>query len=72
MLRLRRAMRELARGEDVQPVRFRDGDFWHDFAEEFNAIAARIQKERAGDEPESDEQAQESVEQEEPVTADAG
>jgi hypothetical protein len=45
MVRLRRAMRELARGEHVEPIRFRDDDFWHDFAEEFNAVAARVQEE---------------------------
>ena len=43
MLRLRRAMRALARGEHVDPVRFRTGDFWHDFAEDFNTMVARVQ-----------------------------
>jgi len=43
LLRLRRSMRALARGEEVEPIRFRDGDFWHEFAEEFNAVAARCQ-----------------------------
>jgi len=43
LLRLRRSMRALARGERVEPVRFRDDDFWHDFAEEFNAVVARVQ-----------------------------
>lgn len=51
MLRLRRSMRELARGEHVEPLRFRDTDFWHDFAEEFNAVVARVQ----GESPESHE-----------------
>jgi hypothetical protein len=37
-------MRELARGEHVEPIHFRDNDFWHDFAEEFNAVAARVQE----------------------------
>jgi len=41
LLRLRRSMRALARGEEVEPIRFRDGDFWQKFAEEFNAVAAR-------------------------------
>jgi hypothetical protein len=44
MVRLRRAMRDLARGEHVEPLHFRHGDFWHDFAEEFNAVAARVQE----------------------------
>jgi hypothetical protein len=44
MLRLRRSMRDLARGEHVEPLHFRNGDFWHDFAEEFNAVAARVEQ----------------------------
>jgi len=47
LLRLRRSMRALARGEQVEPIRFRDNDFWHDFAEEFNALAARFRHQAA-------------------------
>ncbi len=43
LFRLRRSMRALARGERVEPLRFRDDDFWHDFAEEFNDMVAHIQ-----------------------------
>ena len=43
LLRLRRGMRALARSEEVKPIRFRDDDFWQDFADEFNALAARVQ-----------------------------
>jgi hypothetical protein len=42
LLRLRRSMRALAHGEEVEPIEFRDNDFWHDFADEFNAINARV------------------------------
>jgi hypothetical protein len=42
LLRLRRSMRALARGEYVEPLEFRNNDFWYDFADEFNAIRARI------------------------------
>lgn len=42
VLRLRRAMRALASGEHVEPLKFRDGDFWCDFANEFNALARRL------------------------------
>ena len=42
LYRLRRSMRALAAGEHVQPVVFRDGDFWHDVADEFNAVAAYV------------------------------
>jgi hypothetical protein len=43
MVRLRRAMRELARGVYVEPIRFRDGDFWPELAADFNAVARRIE-----------------------------
>ena len=49
LLRLRRSMRELARGEHVEPIKFRDTDFWQDFADEFNAVADRIQNHPADD-----------------------
>jgi len=44
LLRLRRSMRKLARGEYVEPILFREDDFWRDFAEEFNAVVAKVQK----------------------------
>jgi hypothetical protein len=44
LLRLRRSMRALARGEYIEPIEFRDDDFWYDFADEFNAVRARILK----------------------------
>jgi hypothetical protein len=43
LLRLRREMRNLANGEQVQPLRFRDDDFWQDLAVRFNQVAARVQ-----------------------------
>ena len=43
LLRLRRSMRQLARGEYVEPIEFRDTDFWREFADEFNAVRARVQ-----------------------------
>lgn len=46
LVRLRRSMRALARGEEVRPMHFRDSDFWQEFADEFNTIAARLQDER--------------------------
>lgn len=42
VFRLRKAMRALAAGEHVEPIRFRDGDFWREFADEFNAVARRM------------------------------
>lgn len=50
-LRLRRAMRALARGERVRPLQFRRGDFWCEFADEFNALAARVQSSNPATKP---------------------
>jgi hypothetical protein len=43
LYRLRRELRKLAAGEKVPPIAFRAGDFWHDFAEEFNAVSRRME-----------------------------
>ena len=42
MVRLRRSMEQLADGEAVEPIRFRDEDYWQDFATAFNRILARV------------------------------
>jgi hypothetical protein len=42
-LRLRRAMHQLAQGEHVGLIGFRKGDFWQEFAEDFNAVVARLE-----------------------------
>ena len=55
LLRLRRSMRALASGEHVEPLHFREGDFWKDFADEFNQVVARVQSETPSPEPEPDE-----------------
>jgi hypothetical protein len=44
LLRLRRSLRELARGECVEPLEFRGSDYWPNLAQEFNAVAARVQE----------------------------
>jgi hypothetical protein len=44
LVRLRRSLRALGRGEDVLPLEFREGDYWQDFAREFNAVAERMNK----------------------------
>jgi hypothetical protein len=54
MLRLRRSMRRLARGEYVEPIEFRRSDFWRGLAHEFNAVAARTQEQTGG--PQVDEE----------------
>jgi len=62
MLRLKRSMRQLARGEDVEPIEFRDSDFWQEFANEFNTIRMKILTSAAAPQVE-----QKETEQEEPV-----
>ncbi|MBI2825180.1 MAG: hypothetical protein HYX69_10885 [Planctomycetia bacterium] len=41
--RLRSCMRQLARGEHVNPIKFRKDDFWREVADEFNEILAIVQ-----------------------------
>ena len=43
MLRMRQAMRQLARGEYVEPIEFRGTDLWQEFADAFNAVLAHQQ-----------------------------
>ncbi len=40
---LRGQMRRLARGEKVDPIKFRQDDFWHELSEEFNALTAHLE-----------------------------
>lgn len=48
MVRLKRGLSELADGRtDVSPIHFRRGDFWHDFASEFNRAVERVQQSQA-------------------------
>ncbi|MGB9688807.1 hypothetical protein [Thermogutta sp.] len=42
LVRLRRSLRAAAKGEPVEPIRFRQGDFWQEFADEFNALLQRV------------------------------
>jgi hypothetical protein len=58
MLRLRRAMKDVGDGKDVSLIRFRKGDFWYDFAEDFNrmllerkAAELRVERNAIADEP---------------------
>lgn len=43
MIRLRRALRDLANGEPIRLIHFRAGDYWSEVADEFNGVAARVQ-----------------------------
>lgn len=56
LFRIRGQLRNAARGERAQPVTLRPGDFWQDFALEFNALLARLnaleaQRDRTGNPP---------------------
>lgn len=43
MVRVRRAMHDLAEGRAVAPIQFRPGDFWQELATDFNRVAERVQ-----------------------------
>lgn len=43
MIRLRRALREMANGEPIRLIHFRAGDYWSEVADEYNCVAARVQ-----------------------------
>lgn len=45
IVRLRRAMTELAAGEKIEPIKFRDKDYWQEIALDFNHLLRRIQHE---------------------------
>lgn len=39
---LRRAIRNVASGEPARKIKFRKKDFWHDLAEDYNTMLARL------------------------------
>lgn len=48
VFRLQRNLEALAAGKTVQPLSFRTGDHWHDLANAFNQVAARLEAAEAG------------------------
>lgn len=42
MFRIRREMHKLSLGEPTQPVHLRNGDYWTEFADEFNLVRQRV------------------------------
>jgi len=60
---LRRAMREVASGRAPRVLKFRANDFWHDLADDYNALVRRLA-------PEAFEDAK-TVVPEEPLSADS-
>jgi cytochrome b subunit of formate dehydrogenase len=55
---LRRAIREIVQGKPPRKLKFRRHDFWHDLAEDYNAMLLRLQllDDEADVEPAVDEQ----------------
>ena len=46
IVRLQHKMKKLTAGEEIEELRFRDGDHWNEVADEFNALAKQVMKER--------------------------
>ena len=44
LVRIRKAMRQLAAGESVRPIKLRKNDFFQSMADEVNAVAARMNR----------------------------
>ncbi len=42
VMRLRESIRDLAQGESVEELKFRDNDFWRELSDDFNAVAKRV------------------------------
>lgn len=54
MYRLHQTFRSHLAGEPFRPIKFRDGDYWQQVAEDFNQMMARLEEEAAGEAPEAD------------------
>jgi methyl-accepting chemotaxis protein len=44
LFRMRRSMRALAAGMEVEPIHFREKDFWQEVAQEFNLVLGRVEE----------------------------
>ncbi len=44
MVRMQRVMRELAAGQSPDAIKLRPGDYWTEFAEDFNVVMERLRK----------------------------
>ena len=42
VMRLRESIRDLAQGENVDELKFRDNDFWRELSDDFNRVAKRV------------------------------
>lgn len=59
MYRLQQTFRGQSRGKPFVPITFREGDYWHDAAEDFNAMMRRLEQQPAPPPTESEEEATE-------------
>jgi hypothetical protein len=46
MRRLRSAIHAAANGEDIEPLKFREGDFWSEVPADFNRMLERFRREQ--------------------------
>jgi hypothetical protein len=46
IVRLRSGMRELTETGRARPIAFRDHDYWHDLAADFNRVAQRVEQDK--------------------------
>lgn len=42
IVRLRKALRSIANGEDITELKLRSGDYWFEMADEFNSVMQRL------------------------------
>jgi hypothetical protein len=68
MVRLRHTLHRLAQGEQVEPLKFRQHDYWHDLADDFNVLLARLQPRDAAPKPLGHQRTQEAPRAKEPAT----
>ncbi len=60
MSRFFHTIRKAADGEDVEPIKFRDGDFWTQAANDFNRLMARMNADEPQDVYEADDELMET------------
>jgi len=58
IVRLRRGMKELADGDKVEEITFRNGDFWIELSGDFNRVAKRVNELQHGAWAEQEEEAE--------------
>ena len=56
MYRLHRTIQSINAGEKFQPIRFREDDFWHDVADDFNKMMKKLTEQKASGSQEAHEE----------------